>query len=562
MTRANVGVRVAAAMLVSGLASWSAPAAAGVVEPNGLSIPQAISADAPYQTSAGSLTLQSLFASRNEQIDWQTDASTSPAVFSPLCGFTGRLVLRGGGCKVDFGWYNVNASNVPPPDAEIYTLVPATDPIFNQTFHPQAGESGQIFTAAAIQTDPHYKGGLIGFAFKGNPSEVCSQTHYSEQQLNVTCTNCTPSAPWITTLIYKSTATPNAYYLGFEDLPMSPTNFQGFPGQMYTNDGDFNDFVYFITGIDCQGAGKPCESDQLGACKAGLTDCSAGMVVTCQPQAKPSPEKCDGVDNDCNGTTDEGDLCGENEVCDRGTCVKSCGSGEFPCAAGLTCKAGYCVEASCEMVTCPEGKVCHNGACAGPCDGVTCPSAQACNVGVGKCVDACAGVTCDGDRVCEGGVCVLACSCKGCDAGTACDAKSGHCVQPGCENKACPTGTVCSAGACVDACQGAVCPGGVACVNGQCGDPSMGTGTTAASSSSGVDGSPLAGAGGSESTGAGGMTGAGGAGGTGPATKPPPSEPGCNCSVGDEPPSPLAAAASGLLLLAFARRRKSRARAV
>src|SRR4051812_22867984 len=99
MTRANVWGRVAAAMLVSGLASWSAPAVAGVVEPNGLSIPQAISADAPYQTSAGSLTLQSLFASRNEQIDWQADASTSPAVFSPLCGFTGRLVLRGGGCK-------------------------------------------------------------------------------------------------------------------------------------------------------------------------------------------------------------------------------------------------------------------------------------------------------------------------------------------------------------------------------------------------------------------------------------------------------------------------------
>src|SRR4051812_34682839 len=105
MTRANVGVRVAAAMLVSGLAGWPLPASAGVVEPNGLAIPQAISADAPYQTSAGPPPPQTLFPSRNEQIDWQTDASPSPAVFSPLCGFTGRLVLRGGGCKVDFGWY-------------------------------------------------------------------------------------------------------------------------------------------------------------------------------------------------------------------------------------------------------------------------------------------------------------------------------------------------------------------------------------------------------------------------------------------------------------------------
>ena len=52
-----------------GLATWAAPAAAGVSEPNGLAIPQPISADAPYQTSANSLTLQALFAARNEQID-------------------------------------------------------------------------------------------------------------------------------------------------------------------------------------------------------------------------------------------------------------------------------------------------------------------------------------------------------------------------------------------------------------------------------------------------------------------------------------------------------------
>src|SRR4051812_1898122 len=183
----SIATRLAGLSLVTlGLSAWTGSAAAGVAEPNGLSIPQPISADAPYQTSANSLTLQSLFASRNEQIDWQQDATTSPAVFSPLCGFTGTLVLRGGGCKVDFGWYNVNPNNVPPLDSEIYVLVPKSDPIFNQTFHPQAGEAGQTFTAAAIQSDPNYKGGLIGFAFKGNPSEVCTQTHYSQRELNVT----------------------------------------------------------------------------------------------------------------------------------------------------------------------------------------------------------------------------------------------------------------------------------------------------------------------------------------------------------------------------------------
>ena len=78
--------------------------------PTGSAIPQPISADAPYQTSAGSLTLQSLFASRNEQIDWQLDASTTPAVFSPLCGFTGTLVLRGGDATGSSGTTDVTGA--------------------------------------------------------------------------------------------------------------------------------------------------------------------------------------------------------------------------------------------------------------------------------------------------------------------------------------------------------------------------------------------------------------------------------------------------------------------
>lgn len=119
---------------------------------------------------------------------------------------------------------------------------------------------------------------------------------------------------------------------------MSPTSFAGFPGQMYTNDGDFNDFVYFITGIDCQGAGQQCDTGLLGVCAAGLTDCAVGGTPPCQPQAKPSAEVCDGLDNDCNGAVDDGvGLCGADEVCDHGKCV-----------------------------------------CAGPCDGVTCPKSQVC----------------------------------------------------------------------------------------------------------------------------------------------------------------------------------------
>jgi hypothetical protein len=57
-----------------------------------------------------------------------------------------RRAQRAGGPSADLGrlgWYTVDPSNVPPIDAQICTLVPKTDPIFNQSFHPQAGEAGQ-----------------------------------------------------------------------------------------------------------------------------------------------------------------------------------------------------------------------------------------------------------------------------------------------------------------------------------------------------------------------------------------------------------------------------------
>lgn len=53
-------------------------------------------------------------------------------------------------------------------------------------------------------------------------------------------------------------------------------------------------------------AGKvPCDTGLLGVCKAGTLHCEA-EALQCVPLREPSAEVCDNLDNDCNGTADDG----------------------------------------------------------------------------------------------------------------------------------------------------------------------------------------------------------------------------------------------------------------
>lgn len=225
-------------------------------------------------------------------------------------------------------------------------------------------------------------------------------------------------------------------------------------------------------GIICPDAGDSCDTGMMGVCRAGAENC-VGDGVQCFPLTPASDERCDTLDNDCDGMVDENTasspVCASGFVCNRGACVPECFEGG--CDPDETCtSAGACEETVCLEVECPAGERCVGGACQPVCEGVTCPSGQACRAG--RCVDACEGVICDeGCTVCDAGECVGRCDLEGsigCDEGEVCRA-DGLCVSATCSGVTCPPGFVCvDGGGCVDPCIDVVCPMGEICVMGAC----------------------------------------------------------------------------------------------
>ncbi len=225
--------------------------------------------------------------------------------------------------------------------------------------------------------------------------------------------------------------------------------------------------------LPCTGSGTMCNTMMQGACADGITTCHSG-TATCDPLASPSNERCDGVDNDCNGMTDEGmNLCPTGYLCDRGSCVPLCVEGG--CFENQTCTpAGACVDNACISMTCPTGQRCVAGACVDACQGLHCPPPSVCRQG--GCVVPCDGVVCDTGQVCENGRCQVSCMCRACQEGYSCS-PDGTCQPTDCIGLNCPAGEVClsalqqepgQTAACIDPCTSAVCPQGQHCEAGRC----------------------------------------------------------------------------------------------
>ncbi|MCB9637990.1 MAG: VWA domain-containing protein [Myxococcales bacterium] len=219
------------------------------------------------------------------------------------------------------------------------------------------------------------------------------------------------------------------------------------------------------------------------ACGQGIETCTAGQWGGCTARS-PEPEKCNGQDDNCDGSVDESLT---------RTCSTKCGSGTESCINGRW--------VNCDAKT-PKNEECNgvDDDCNGSIDDIPPKPCQgACGDGVAQCKNGqwsgCSGPqpqaeVCDGkDNDCDGNIdekVTRACS-SPCGSGTEtcnngtfegctapitqpelCDGKDNDCDGQADESAPCPTGSQCVAGACRNPCRNGECAQGLQCVDGVC----------------------------------------------------------------------------------------------
>ncbi|MBI5527861.1 MAG: transporter [Deltaproteobacteria bacterium] len=208
------------------------------------------------------------------------------------------------------------------------------------------------------------------------------------------------------------------------------------------------------------GSTRPCGSSDVGACRYGTQTCVDGQWAACAGAIAPQTEICDGIDNDCDGATDDGPGGGQLTI--------PCGSDVGECRSGLKYCIGGAYGSDCVGEIPPAPEVCDgvDNDCDNAVDeGCSCIDGQTRNCGTdtGECVFGTQ--TCAGGQwgACEGGIGPIPETCDNKD--NDCDGTVDEDLfrQCGDDTGACEFGTQqCSAGA-WGACQGEIGPSAEVC---------------------------------------------------------------------------------------------------
>jgi len=115
----------------------------------------------------------------------------------------------------------------------------------------------------------------------------------------------------------------------------------------------------------------------LGECLHTVNNCIAGVPQTCDPYQGATTEICDGLDNNCDGTTDEGCDCIDGST-------RTCGSNEGLCKFGTEfCESGAWSGECIGGIT-PTDEVCDGDD--NDCDGTTDEDMETTTCGLGICL--------------------------------------------------------------------------------------------------------------------------------------------------------------------------------